>query len=264
MATLRGPLSFSQNHECGALIEGDAGPPTLMMSYNPRCYVEFYERFGLSKAMDLYAYLLDLTQFGGDPGKLPPRLIRLAEKVRERTRATMRSFNEKTLVEDIQKIKEIYNQAWKDNWGFTPLTNAEADKMAADLLRIYDPALVVGVEVDGEPAGISLPIPDYNQALKHLNGRLFPTGWIKALWLARSITRARALIFGVVEKYRGQGLEALLIFETLNAAILNGYENFEFSWILENNDRMNRIIVSLGREYGVRVYRTYRIYQMAV
>ncbi|MEA3339491.1 MAG: hypothetical protein U9R15_05940 [Chloroflexota bacterium] len=159
MATLRGPLSFSQNHECGALIEGDAGPPTLMMSYNPRCYVEFYERFGLSKAMDMYAYLFDLTQFGGDAGKLPPRLIRLAEKVRERTRATMRSFNEKTLVEDIQKIKEIYNQAWKENWGFTPLTNAEADKMAVDLLRIYDPALVVGVEVMANRPAYHSPFP---------------------------------------------------------------------------------------------------------
>ncbi|MEA3339492.1 MAG: hypothetical protein U9R15_05945 [Chloroflexota bacterium] len=84
------------------------------------------------------------------------------------------------------------------------------------------------------------------------------------MWLARSITRARALIFGVVEKYRGQGIEALLIFETLKAAILKGYEDFEFSWILENNGRMNRIIVSLGRGYGVCVYRTYRIYQMAV
>jgi len=263
MTALRGPLNFSQNHECGALIEGD-GPPTLMMPYNPRYYVEFYECFGLAKAMDLYAYLLDLTQFEGYPNAPLPKLLRVAEKVKKRTRATIRSSTKKTWAEDVQKVKVIYNQAWKENWGFVPMTDAEFNELAADLRRILDLDLAIVAEADSEPAGMSITIPDYNQVLRRLDGRLLPIGWIKALLLARSITRARMTIFGVVEKYRGQGIEALLIFETIKAAVLSGYHDLEFSWILENNDMVNRLIASLGQGYGVRVYRTYRIYQMAV
>jgi len=264
MEALRGPLSFSQNHECGLLIDGFDGPPVVMMTYNPRYYIELYERFGLTKAMDLYAYIGDLAQFGGDPSKLPPKLVRVTDKVRKRAGVTLRSANMKAYDEEIQRAKIVYNRAWEKNWGFVPMTDAEFDKLASDLKQILDPNLAVVAEIDDEPVGVSVAIPDVNQVLKHLNGRLFPIGWAKALWYARKVTGARLMIMGVVEEHRGRGIESLLMFETLKAAIVNGYQTIEMSWILENNEMMNRIIMKVGQAYGAHVYRTYRIYQMPV
>jgi GNAT superfamily N-acetyltransferase len=109
-----------------------------------------------------------------------------------------------------------------------------------------------------------MAIPDANQVLKHLNGRLFPIGWLKALWYARKVTAARLMILGVVPEHRGRGIEALVLFETLKAAVENGYQAIEMSWILEDNESMHRIVVNAAQAYGVYVYRTYRIYQMPV
>jgi len=264
MTALRGPLSFSQNHECGLLVDGFDGPPAVMMTYNPRYYIDFYERFGLTKAMDLYAYIGDLAQFGGDPSTLPVKLVRVTEKVKKRIGIITRPANMKVYEEEIERAERVYNQAWEKNWGFVPLTDAEIEKLAADLKQIIDPELAIVAEIDGEPVGVSIAIPDINQVLIHLNGRLFPLGWLKALWHARKITGARLLIMGVVNQYRGRGIEALLMFEALRSAVLNGYQSIEMSWILENNDMMNRIILNTGEPYGAHVYRTYRIYQMPI
>ena len=264
MTALRGPLSFSQNHECGLLVDGFDGPPAVMMTYNPRYYIDFYERFGLTKAMDLYAYIGDLAQFGGDPSTLPVKLVRVTEKVKKRIGIITRPANMKVYEEEIERAERVYNQAWEKNWGFVPLTDAEIEKLAADLKQIIDPELAIVAEIDGEPVGVSIAIPDINQVLIHLNGRLFPLGWLKALWYARKITGARLLIMGVVNQYRGRGIEALLMFEALRSAVLNGYQSIEMSWILENNDMMNRIILNTGEPYGAHVYRTYRIYQMPI
>ncbi len=264
MAALRGPLSFSQNDECGLLIDGFDGPPMVMMPYNPRHYREFFERFGLSKTMDLHAYIGDLAQFEGDPNKLPAKLVRVTEKARRRAGVTMRPANMKVYDEEILEAKAVYNRAWEKNWGFVPMTDAEFDKLAADLKQVLDPNLAIIAEIDGEPVGVSVAIPDINQVFKRLNGRLFPFGWIKALWYARKITGARLMIMGVVEEHRGRGIESLLMFETLKAAVENGYQSIEMSWILESNDMMNRIVANVGQPYGAHVYRTYRIYQMPV
>lgn len=264
LVALRGPLSFSQNDECGLLIDGFDGPPMIMMTYNPRYYIELYERFGLTKAMDLYAYIGDLTQFGGDPGKLPSKLVRVTDKVRQRAGVTMRPANMKAYDQEILQAKFVYNRAWQKNWGFVPMTDAEFDKLATDLKQVLDPNLAIIAEIHGRPVGVSVAIPDANQVLKHVNGRLFPVGWAKALWYARKVTGARLLIMGVIEEHRGRGIEALLMFDTLKAAIVNGYQSVEMSWILENNDMVNRIVANIGEPYGAHVYRTYRIYQMPV
>ncbi len=264
MTALRGPLSFSQNHECGLLIDGFDGPPAVMMTYNPRYYINFCERFGLAKAMDLYAYAGDLAQFDGDPSKLPPKLVRVTEKVKKRAGITTRPADMKNYHDEIERAERVYNLAWEKNWGFVPMTDAEIEKTAIDLKQIIDPDLAVIAEIGGLPVGVSVAIPDANQVLKHLDGRLFPFGWLKALWYARKITRARLMIMGVVQEYRGRGIEALLIFETLRAAVVNGYQSIEMGWVLEDNDMMNRIVLNAGQPYGARVYRTYRIYQMPV
>lgn len=264
MMALRGPLSFSQNHECGLLIDGFDGPPVVMMTYNPPYYIEFCERFGLSKAMDLYAYTGDLVQFGEDPSRFPPKLLRVTEKVKKRLGITIRSVDMKNYAQEIERAEHVYNLAWEKNWGFVPMTDAEIEKTAIDLKQILDSDLAILAEIDGQPVGVSVAIPDANQVLKHLNGRLFPLGWLKALWYARQITRARLMIMGVVSEYRGRGIESLLMFETLKATVKNGYQTIEMSWILENNEIMNRITLNIGQAYGAHVYRTYRLYQMPI
>jgi GNAT superfamily N-acetyltransferase len=264
MVALRGPLSFSQNDECGLLIDGLDGPPMVMMPYNPRYYIEFLERFGLTKAMNLFAYMGDLTQFGGDPNKMPEKLVRVTDKVKARAGITLRFLDMKFFDEELEEAKKVYNKAWEKNWGFVPMTDAEFDKLAADLKQALDPHLAIIAEIGGEPVGVVVAVPDVNQVLKYLNGRLFPIGWIKALWYARKVNHARLMILGVVQEHRGRGIESLLIFEAFKAAIQNGYQAMEMSWILENNDMMNRVIQNLGDAYGVHVYRTYRIYQMPV
>jgi GNAT superfamily N-acetyltransferase len=264
MAALRGPLSFSQNHECGLLIDGFDGPPVVMMTYNPRYYIDFCERFGFAKAMDLYAYVGDLAQFDGDPSQLPSKLVRVTEKVKKRAGITTRPADMRNYHDEIERAERVYNLAWEKNWGFVPMTDAEIEKTAIDLKQIIDPDLAVIAEIGGQPVGVSVAIPDANQVLKHLNGRLFPFGWLKALWYARKINRARLMILGVVQEYRGRGIEALLLFETLKAAVENGYQSIEMSWVLEDNDMMHRIVLNTGQPYGAHVYRTYRIYQMTV
>jgi len=264
MASLRGPLSFSQNHECGLLIDGFDGPPVVMMTYNPRYYPGLYERFGLTKAMDLYAYVADLEQFRGDPNNLPGKLRRVTEKAKQRAGITTRPANMQDYDQEIQRAEWVYNQAWEKNWGFVPMTDAEIHKLAIDLKQVIDPNLAVIAEIDSQPVGVAVAIPDVNQVLKRLNGRLFPIGWISALWYARKITGTRLMIMGVVKEQRGRGIESLLIFEALKAAIQQGYRSLEMSWILETNDMMNRIMLNVGQPYGAHIYRTYRIYQMPV
>jgi GNAT superfamily N-acetyltransferase len=264
MTAFRGPLSFSQNHECGLLIDGFDGPPVVLMTYNPPYYIDFYERFGLAKAMDMYAYLGDLAQFEGDPMNLPTKLVRVTEKVKKRIGIITRSADMKNYEQEIVRAEQVYNKAWEKNWGFVPMTDAEIEKLAADLKQIIDPELAVVAEIDGEPVGVAIAIPDANQVLIHLNGRLFPLGWLKALWYARKVTGSRLLVLGVVQEHRGRGIEALLMLEALKAAVLNGYQSIEMSWILENNDMMNRIILNTGEPYGAHIYRTYRMYQMPV
>ncbi len=264
MAALRGPLSFSQNDECGLLVDGFDGAPMVMMPYNPRYYIEFLERFGLTKAMNLYAYFGDLAQFGGDPANLPEKLVRVTDKVKARAGITLRFLDMKLFDEELEEAKKVYNKAWQKNWGFVPMTDAEFDKLAADLKQVLDPRLAVLAEIGGEPVGVVVAVPDANQVLKYLDGRLFPIGWIKALWYSRKVNLARLMILGVVEEHRGRGIESLLIFETFKAAIQSGYQGMEMSWILETNDMMNRVIQNLGDMYGAHVYRTYRIYQMPV
>jgi GNAT superfamily N-acetyltransferase len=264
MSALRGPLSFSTNAEVGLLIDGTPGPPMVLMPYNPPYYGEFLARFGLAKVMDVYAYVADLAQFHGKADNLPEKLVRVTERMKQRAGLVTRTANMKDFDQELQRAKIVYNQAWQQNWGFVPMTDAEIEKMAEDLKQIIDPKLAVFVEADGQPVGVSVCLPDANQVLKHLKGRLFPVGWAKALWYSRKVDSARLMILGVTEAYRGRGVEAVLMFETVRSAILNGYTTVEFSWILETNEMMNRIIENVGGPYGAHIYRTYRIYQLAV
>jgi len=262
MKAIRGPANYSTNEEIGLLVDGWDGPPVVMMTYNPRYYVDFIESAGFYKAMDLLAYYLDLTQFGPHGENLPPKFLRVTQKVRERGGFTTRKINMRCFNEEVNLFKGIYNSAWEKNWGFVPMTDAEIDHMAAGLKQILDPDILRFAEKDGQPIGAMVPLPDLNQALIRAYPRPgVPEWWtmVKLLWywkVRRCVTTMRAFAGGVLEPYRGRGVEALMLADLAMDA-LPRYKQCEISWVLENNIMMRRT----AEVFGAKVYRTYRIYE---
>ena len=262
MTAIRGPVNFSTNEELGLLVDGWDGPPVIMMTYNPRYYADFIESAGFHKAMDLVAYIMDLTHWGPHGENMPPKLLRVAKKVEQRGDFTVRKMDMRHFDEEVARFKRIYNSAWEKNWGFVPLTDAEIDHIAAGLKQIVDPDVIWFAEKDGEPIGAMLPLPDLNQALIHAYPRPgVPEWWtmIKLLWhwkVRRRVDTIRGFAGGVLEPYRGRGVDAVLFIKMAEAA-LNRYRRAEISWILENNIMMRRTAEMLGAT----VYRTYRIYE---
>lgn len=260
MKAIRGPMNFSTNEECGLLVEGFDSPPVVFMTYNPRYYQEFLERYSMVKAMDLWAYKMDIESVGRDMSGLPPKLKRAVDMALARGGFTVRNANIKDFENELARLKAIYNAAWQRNWGFVPMSEEEIDHLARGIKPWIDPDLIFVAEVDGKPVGVSVTLPDMNQVLLHLNGRLFPFGWLKFLWYRRKVRICRVFAMGVVEGYRGLGIDAVLYYLTGKAAIPKGYTMAEMSWILENNTMMNRAI----RFLGGKVYKTYRIYEKAL
>jgi GNAT superfamily N-acetyltransferase len=260
MDVIRGPMNMSINDECGLLVDGFDSSPVVMMTYNPRYYVDFIERFGFVKAKDLYAYIVSTDIFNSDVEKLPPKFLRVAEIARRRAGVRVRRVNMEDFDAEVEKAKAIYNSAWEKNWGAVPMTDAEFDHLAHGLKQFLDPDLLLLAEVDDRPVGIFVGLPDVNQPLLHINGRLFPFGWIKYLWYRRKIDTFRGLIMGVIEEYRERGIDALMYVEAAKEAFRKGYKRCEMSWILEDNVMMNRIIQRIGGE----IYKTYRIYEMVL
>lgn len=253
-----GPMNFTTYDEVGMLIDRFNSPPVVLMPYNPPYYLDFMEQAGFVKAMDLLAWIRNLDALVEE---LPPKMHRVIGRVKERYGLNVRPIVMKRWDEEIEIVKNIYNNAWQRLWGFVPMTNAEIEHLAENMKLILDPALAFFVERDGEPVGFSLTLPDVNQPL----GRIRPgpsrlSSYLAAgrLFLQRYNTDlVRVFALGVVEKYRARGVDALLYYETAQAALKRGYKRAEASWILETNDNMNRVIGMLGGE----VYKKYRIYE---
>lgn len=255
MEIMRGPANFSSNDEWALLVEGFDSPPVIMMSYNPPYYLGFLENYGMVKAKDLYAYFIDKS--------LPPpeRVARMAESIKNKENVKIRNVNMKKFKDEVERIKQIYNSAWSKNWGFIPMTDEEFDHMAKNLRQIVDPHMVFIAEVDGKPAGFSLALPDFNQVLRRLNGRLFPFGIFKLLWhtkIKNKIDGVRIITMGVVPEFQKRGIDTLFYVETYNMGVKKGYAWAEMSWVLEDNVLMNRTLELLG----ARLYKKYRIYEI--
>ena len=253
MSAMRGPMNFSTNEECGLLIDGFDTSPMIMMTHNPPYYERLLESAGLRKAMDMYAYLLAEI-------REPDRLMRGVARLAVRSPATIRPIRMKELHAEIERIREIYNSAWERNWGFVPMTEAEFDEMAKQMKQIVDPELCLIAEIDGEPVGFELALPDFNQAIRHTDGRLLPFGLFKLLWYARRIDQVRVITLGVKPEYRRHGLDAMLMLRAYRRALELGYKRSEASWILEDNLPMRRIMERLGWT----VYKTYRVYEKPI
>jgi GNAT superfamily N-acetyltransferase len=261
MEAIRGPENFSQNEDCGLLVDGFDMSPVVMMTYNPPYYPAFVERAGFEKAQDLYAWDILTNIFDYDVQRMPRKFVHVAEQVMKRDDVLIRKIDMKRFDEEIELFKAVYNAAWELNWGFVPLTDHEIDHLGADLKMILDPDLVYVALVDGKPAGVSLGLPDVNQALLRVkpqpNTWSLPLTLAKFLWYRRNIDALRLMIMGVIPEYRALGIDAAFYVETARSAFAKGYERCEMSWILESNDMMNRIIERLGGH----IYKTYRIYE---
>jgi GNAT superfamily N-acetyltransferase len=261
MEAIRGPENPSQNEEAGLLVEGLDQPPVVLMTYNPRYYQGFIEGAGFEKAQDLYAWILRTSIFDYDVQRLPRKFLRVAEQAKTRPGLTLRRIDMKNYDREVAIAQKVYNEAWERNWGFVPMTDHEIEHLGQELKFIIDPDLVYLALLDGKPAGISLGIPDVNQALRlarpQPNAWSLPLTLARFLWHRRKIDTFRLMIMGVVPEFRALGIDALFYVETARAAFRKGYEWCEMSWILESNDMMNRIIQRLGGE----VYKTYRVYE---
>jgi len=251
---IRGPENYSQNDVCGLLVDGFDTPPVILMAHNPPYYQNFIEEYGFTKAMDMWAYCMDKTT------QIPARVVKIVERIKERSNVNFRSINKKDIKNEVERVKQVYNHAWEKNWGFVPLTDHEIDHIADELKQIIDQDIAFFAEVGDQPVGFSLAVPDINQALQKLNGRLVPFGIFKLLYHARKIDRLRVIIMGVITDYRNKGIDSVFYLDTYRKAIEKGYNWGEFSWILENNDPMNIAL----RNIGAKVYKTYRIYEKKV
>lgn len=254
LEVMRGPTSFSTNEETGLLVEGFDRPPAILMPHNPPYYPRLVRDYGFHEAKTLLAYWLEAES-------APERLVRIADAVRERSDLTVRSLDMNRFDEELARVKRIYNAAWEENWGFVPMTEAEFDYMAAELKPVLDPDLAIFVEdADGRAVGFGLSLPDYNMAIRHADGRLFPFGLLKIRWHARKIDRLRVLALGLLPEYRRRGVDGILYVETFRRGLARGIDSGEFSWVLEDNERMKRPLERMGAH----VHKRYRLYDVGL
>jgi hypothetical protein len=254
MVTMRGPVNPSMNDENAFLLEGFDLPPTVMMPYTHKYYLDLAEQHGLKKAKDLYA----LIKYAKDG--IPDRIEKMIQKIKLRTGVKVRHFDMKNFERDAQFLKDIYNAGWEKNWGFVPMTDDEMNLAAKKLKQFVDPELVLFAEMDGKPVGVTVTVPDVNQVLKKLNGRMGLLEMLKFLYYKRQITGVRSLIGGVLKKYRETGIIAVLYYESEKANIRLGYDWCELGWNLEDNDLINKFDIAIGGK----IYKKYRIYEMTV
>jgi GNAT superfamily N-acetyltransferase len=248
-----GPMDFTTNDECGVLVDGYDKFPTILTNWQHPYYPGLLESYGLTKAMDLYMWNLEVS----DRSRVHPAIWKVAAEVQSKHGITVRSMRKKDMEAEIGRFLEVYNAAWERNWGFVPLTEDEVRHYAKDLKPILDENWAFVAEKDGQTVGAALTLPDYNQVLIHLGGRLLPFGWAKALWYRRKVDRVRVFALGVKREWQHTGIAAKFYELHFDSAERTPQTGGEMGWILETNKSMNRAMEGMGG----RIVRTYRVYE---
>jgi len=264
MNVLRGPATLSLNDECGLLVDGFDSEPMVLMPYNPPYYAALIERYGFTKAMDLWAWWVSASVAQQVIGEKLERLTRLVEK---RGRFTVRTANFKRLKQEVEALKAVYaseSGAWRENWGHVPMTDHELEHVVKNLKQFADPDFILIVESQGKPIGIGVALPNVNRPLrKAYPNPKTPEWWtlLKFLYYRRTMVNSvRVILAGVLKEHRASGIEAVIMLKLLQAGIAKGYVGGEMSWILETNDAMNRVIA----QAGANVYKKYRLYDLPI
>jgi GNAT superfamily N-acetyltransferase len=251
-----GPLNPSTNDEAGLLIEGFDSPPYILMCHNPPYYADLIEKAGYTKAKDLNAWLLDIRGM-----QIPEKMVRLADMSTKKYDLTIRTIKMKDIEKEIHHIREVYNDSWSRNWGFVPFTDEEIEYLAADLKQIAIEEFVVLAFKGERPIGFLLTLPNINEILIHnKSGRLFPTGLIKLMTGLKKVKTVRTITLGIVRDYQHLGLGTILYTDLIRRAQRRGLDGGEMSWVLEDNEAMNRPIELLGSK----IHKIYRVYQKAL
>ncbi len=245
-----GPLNPSTNGTCGFLLEGYDSPPRLMMPYTLPYYHDLMEASGLSKAKDLLAYRIPV------PKEMKPRLEKISAILKKKG-LSVRNIRMDDFHNELKLVREIYNSAWAKNWGFVPITEAEVEAMAKELKPLVVPELVFFAEYQGKAVGFYLVLPDYNQAIKKMNGRMNPLSIIRFLLARRKIDAVRLMMAGIEEEYQKKGLDGMLYLESARTTRDLGYIESEISWLLEDN----LLVIRAAEMMGGNLYKKYRIYQ---
>jgi GNAT superfamily N-acetyltransferase len=252
-----GPMDFTMNDECGVLVEGFDLMPMIRQPWHPPYYAQRCEEAGLTKAKDLFSYDLHMNNRSG----MPRVIFKLAEDIGPRHGIRIRRMSRRSLRRDLDRFAEVYNAAWAENWGFTPFGKEDLDGWAQELQLVFDRNwFMVAETADGDTAGVAITIPDPNQALVRMNGRLLPLGWLRYLLRRRYIDRMRVGFLGVKPEYQHTGLGAALYVEHFDTAARTGLVKGEAGWILEDNRNMNRAAEAMGG----RIVRRFRLYERSL
>jgi GNAT superfamily N-acetyltransferase len=253
-----GPMDFTTNDECGLLIEGHERPPIILSAWHHPYYQALLEAEGLEKAMDLFMWSLHIS----GRSRVRDAIWRMAEKVESEHGIVVRSLRKRDLDAEVARFLEVYNEAWERNWASVPLTEAEVHHYAKELRPILDEnwAYLAERADTGEVVGAALTLPDYNQVLAHLNGRLLPFGWAKVLYYRRKIDAVRVFALGVKPAYQHTGIAARFYQLHFDAAERTPQKGGEMGWVLETNRAMNRAMEGMGG----RIVRRFRVYQRSL
>jgi hypothetical protein len=261
MKRMMGPFSLYVNEEVGVLIEGFETPPVLMMAHSRKYQAKLAEAAGLVKEKDLFAW-----RYGKDIG-FPDRVMKAWQSIKELPEVQLRSVDPKHMKREIRAIMDIYNDAWSGKWAMVPALADEVEKIAKDLSLILDPDLAFIADVDGKPGGMCIMLPNLNEAIKDLDGKLFPTGIFKLLYRIKwqHPKSTRLMMLGIRKEItknmkRYGGLSAAMYVEVAKRGIAKGYEWGELSWTREDDKPINLGIRSMGAE----LYKKYRVYTKAL
>ncbi|MEE4194369.1 MAG: N-acetyltransferase, partial [Anaerolineae bacterium] len=228
----------------------------ILAPHNPEYYTRFFDAFGLKKAIDLLVYEADIAR----GYVFPERYLTLTDRIKSRFGVTVRPVRMDRLEEDVSTIVALSNRSISDNWGYYPVTEAEARVMARDLKKIVNPdALLIAEDSEGDPIGFALSLPDVNKLLLGLHGRLFPLGWLKLLFGMKKLRHYRMWALGVVPEYQGKAIDSLLYKATYDA-LKDIQVGMEINYVLEDNHRMNNALLKMG----VTPIRRYRVYEMTI
>jgi GNAT superfamily N-acetyltransferase len=248
-----GPMDFQINDESGVVVEGFEREPLIRNPWHPPYYQRRCEEAGLAKAMDLLMWELSID----NRETLLPVLPKLAERARNKHGIRIRKMSRRHLRRDLDEFAKVYNAAWSRNWGFAPYSKDDLDAYALDLQLVYDRDWFMIAENDRETVAVALTIPDINQVLKKMKGRLLPLGWWYYLNRRRIVDRLRVGFLGVMPEYQHTGVAAQLYVEHFDVAEHSRCKYGETGWILESNHSMNRGMEAMGG----RIVKRFRVYE---
>ena len=259
---IRGPASFTTNEECGLLVD-NFGPPVIMMPYNPPWYAALVEGAGFEKVMDLHCIYQDRQTIAASDSL--ERLERLVSRAAQRSGISVRQMRARDKRAEFERFREIYNAAWEKNWGFIPMNDAELQVLIDDLGTLVEPKLAFFAEIDNEPVGFALTIPNFNEALRRAYPRPGVPEFVTMAQVAwhwkvrKSIRGVRMPLMGVKKEYRNKGVELAMLLEVMKALLPSPYDYLDSGWILETNP-----LIKISTSLGGQVYKTHRFYEKSL